>query len=71
MTDTDHVYKSIKVTGSSHLGVEDAVTKAVTKASQSLHGLRWFEVCGIRGSIDDDKTPVWQVTVEIGFTLED
>ena len=71
MTDTDHVYKSIKVTGSSSAGIEDAVTTAITKAGKSLHGLRWFEVCGIRGSIDDDNTPVWQVTVEIGFTLED
>ncbi len=67
---TDHVYKTIKITGSSKDGVEDAVNKAVTKASQSLKGLSWFEVCGIRGSIEDGAT-VWQVTVEIGFTLED
>ncbi|MGI9414306.1 MAG: dodecin [Hyphomicrobiales bacterium] len=67
---TDHVYKTIKVTGSSAKSIEDAVTKAITKASETLHGLRWFEVCGIRGSVEDGA-PVWQVTVEIGFTLED
>lgn len=67
---TDHIYKSIKITGSSRTGVEDAVNKAIAKASQTLKGLRWFEVCDIRGTFEDGVT-VWQVTVEIGFTLED
>ena len=68
---TDHVYKSIKVTGSSSTSIDDAVKKSIAKAAKSLKGLRWFEVIGIRGSIDDDHNATWQVTVEIGFTLED
>jgi hypothetical protein len=66
----DHIYKSIKVTGSSATGIEEAVNKALAKAGESLRGLRWFEVCDIRGSIEDGNT-VWQVTVEIGFTMDD
>lgn len=67
---SDHVYKTIKITGSSKAGIEDAVDKAIAKASKTLKGLSWFEVAGIRGSIEDGAT-VWQVTVEVGFTLED
>ena len=66
----DHIYKSIKVTGSSATGIEDAVSKALARAGQTLHGLRWFEVCDIRGSVEDGAT-TWQVTVEIGFTMDD
>ena len=40
----EHVYKSIEITGSSTVGVEDAIHKAITKASKSLHSLRWFQV---------------------------
>ncbi len=67
---TDHVYKTIKVTGSSAGGIEEAVSRALNKASETLKGLRWFEVSDIRGSLEDGA-PIWQVTVEIGFTLED
>ncbi len=67
----DHVYKSIKVTGSSATSIDDAVKTSISKAAKSLKGLRWFEVADIRGSIDEDINLTWQVTVEIGFVLED
>ncbi len=47
--ETNHVYKSIELTGSSTTTVDDAVRNAVAKASKSLHNLRWFEVKEIRG----------------------
>ena len=68
---TEHVYKTIEITGSSTRGLEDAVTHAVTRASSSLHGLRWFEVTDIRGKVQGDKVAHWQVTMKIGFTLDD
>ncbi len=68
---SDHIYKSIKVTGSSATSIDDAIMKSISKAAKSLKGLRWFEVVSIRGSIDEEIKPTWQVTVEIGFTLED
>jgi dodecin len=68
---TDHVYKSIEITGSSPDGVTQAIDRAVTKASQSLRGLDWFEVTEIRGYIDDGSIAHYQVTLKVGFRLED
>ena len=67
----DHIYKTIELVGSSSLGVEDAVQKAVAKASESLRNLRWFEVLETRGHIEGGRVVHWQVTLKIGFTLED
>jgi dodecin len=67
----DHVYKIIELTGSSQASIEDAVQKAVAKASETLHNLRWFEVVETRGYIENNNVAYWQVTVKIGFTLDD
>jgi dodecin len=67
---SDHIYKTIELVGSSTQGVEDAVKKAVAKASESLRNLRWFEVLETRGHIDGGRVIHWQVTLKIGFTLE-
>ena len=50
---TDHVYKSVELTGSSSTTVEDAVRNAIRRASKTLHNLRWFEVTSVRGGIED------------------
>jgi len=68
---TDHVYKSVELTGSSAKGIEDAVANAVSKAAKSLHNLRWFEVINTRGHIENNKVSHWQVTIKVGFTLDD
>ena len=66
----DHVYKKIEITGSSNKSTDDAVRNAITKASQSIHNLRWFEVVESRGSIEDGKIDKWQVTIKVGFTMK-
>lgn len=66
----ENVYKTTEVIGSSTEGIEDAVNKAVAKASQSLRHMRWFEVSEIRGHIEDGAIAHWQITVKIGFTME-
>ncbi|HEV8177020.1 MAG TPA: dodecin [Gemmatimonadales bacterium] len=66
----DHIYKTIELVGSSSQSVEDAVKKAVAKASESLRNLRWFEVLETRGHIEGGRVVHWQVTLKIGFTLE-
>ena len=66
----DNVYKTTEVVGSSTQGVEDAVNKAVAKASETLRHMRWFEVSEIRGHIEDGAIAHWQITVKIGFTME-
>ncbi|MDX1649944.1 MAG: dodecin [Myxococcota bacterium] len=68
---SEHVYKSVELTGSSQTSVEDAVRNAVSKASKSLHNLRWFEVVSLRGQIDGGDVEHWQVTMKVGFTLEE
>jgi dodecin len=68
---SDHVYKSVEITGSSPAGVKEAIDGAIAKASQSLRNLDWFEVVSIRGEIDDGRVAHYQVTLKIGFRLED
>jgi flavin-binding protein dodecin len=68
---SDHVYKTVEVTGSSTEGSDDAIRKAVAKASQSLRRLEWFTVEEVRGHLQDGAVGHWQVTVKIGFRLED
>ena len=68
---TDHIYKSIELTGSSTSGIEDVVGKAVAKASKTIHKLRWFEVTEIRGELDNDSVKHWQVTMRVGFALDE
>jgi hypothetical protein len=68
---TDHVYKTVEVVGSSSEGITQAITNAVAKASQSLRHMGWFEVEQVRGMIDEGKVGHYQVTLKIGFRLED
>ena len=68
---SEHVYKSIELTGSSKVGIEDAIQSAVNKASETIRNLRWIQVIETRGYIEDAKVAYWQVTLKIGFTLED
>ncbi len=68
---SDHVYKKIELVGSSKTGIEDAVTTALARASKSVRNMRWFEVTETRGHIVDGKVDHWQVTLQVGFTLDE
>jgi len=68
---SDHVYKKIEITGSSPNSTDEAVRNAVERAAKSVRNMRWFEVVETRGHIEDGKVAHWQVTVKIGFTLDD
>ncbi len=68
---SDHVYKVVELTGSSADSIEDAVEKAVARASKTLHHLRWFEVVETRGHIENGRIGHWQVTLKVGFTLDE
>ena len=67
---SNHVYKSIELTGSSPKGIDQAIANAIAKASQTLHNLRWFQVIDTRGEIEKGKVAHWQVTLKVGFTLD-
>lgn len=66
---SDHVYKKLEIVGSSVVGIEDAVSNALKRASESIENMRWFEVTETRGHIEDGKVSHWQVTIKVGFTL--
>jgi dodecin len=68
---SNHVYKSVEVTGSSPDGVKEAIDRAIAKASETVRNLDWFEVIDVRGQIADGAVAHYQVTVKIGFRLED
>lgn len=68
---SDHIYKKIELTGSSTESMEDAVKNAIARASKSIRDMRWFEVVETRGHIQDNEVAHWQVTLKVGFTLED
>jgi flavin-binding protein dodecin len=68
---SDHVYKKVEIVGSSKESMEKAVENAITRASKSLHNLRWFEVKEVRGHIENGKVDHWQVCVKVGFTLDE
>lgn len=67
---SDHVYKSLELTGSSAVGIEDAVNKAIAKASQTVRNIHWFNIVETRGHVENGKVAHWQVTLKVGFTLE-
>lgn len=68
---TDHVYKHVELTGSSSKGSDDAVRVALAKASKTLRNIRWFQVVETRGHVENGAVAHWQVTIKVGFSLED
>ncbi len=67
----DHVYKLVELVGSSETSIEAAIEGAITKTSDSLRHMRWFEVQQIRGHLENGKLSHYQVTIKAGFTIEE
>jgi flavin-binding protein dodecin len=67
----DHIYRVIQIVGSSEKSIDDAIQRAVSRASKTLRDLRWFEVVETRGHIEGGKVHHFQVTLKVGFTLEE
>jgi dodecin len=67
----EHIYKQIELTGSSKKSMEDAIQNAITKAGETLRNIHWFQVTETRGYVADNKVDYWQVTVKLGFRLEE
>ena len=68
---TNHTYKHIEITGSSAEGTDQAIKNAISKAAKTVKNMHWFEVTDTRGYIEDGGIKYWQVTIKIGFRLED
>ncbi len=67
---SDHIYKHIELTGSSTESLEQAIRNAVQRASKTVQNMRWFEVIDTRGHIEGGQVAHWQVTIKVGFTLD-
>ena len=67
----DHVYKQLEITGSSSKSSDDAIRTAIAKAAKTIRAIRWFEVMETRGPVENGAVAHWQVTIKIGFSLED
>jgi len=68
---SNHVYKLLELVGSSPDGTDEAVRNALAKASETIRNIRWFEVVETRGQIEGGRIAHWQVTIKVGFTIED
>ena len=68
---TDRTYRVTEIVGTSSEGVEPAIHNALTRASQTLRHLDWFEITQIRGQIEDGRVAHYQVGMKVGFRLED
>ena len=67
---SDHVYKTVEITGSSKMSAEDAIRNAISTAAKTIRDMEWFVVTETRGHIKDGAIGHYQVTLKIGFKLE-
>ena len=67
----DHIYRVIEIVGTSTKGVDDAIRSALARAHSTLRNLRWFEVARTSGHIEDGRVEHFQVTLKVGFTMEE
>ena len=68
---SDHTYRVIEIVGSSPDGIDAAIRNAVSRAAETMHGLEWFEVQSVRGHLENGAIGHFQVTLKVGFRLED
>ena len=68
---SDSVYSVSEIVGSSTDGIDDAIRGAISRASKTLHNLDWFQVSDIRGRIEDNQRCHFQVTMKVGFRLDE
>ncbi|MGW6354749.1 dodecin [Streptomyces sp. NPDC055092] len=68
---SDHTYRVTEIVGTSQEGVDQAIRNGIARASQTLRGLDWFEVGQVRGHIENGQIAHYQVSLKVGFRLED
>ncbi len=68
---SDHVYRLSEIVGSSQTSVEDAIRTAIRKAAETVRNIEWFQTQEIRGQVVDGDVGYFQVTLKVGFRVED
>jgi flavin-binding protein dodecin len=67
----DHTYRVTEIVGTSPESIQQAVRNGIARAAQTLRHLDWFEVTEVRGQVDEGQVAYFQVTMKVGFRLED
>ena len=65
-----HIYKKVEMVGSSKVSIEEAIQNALSECNKSINNMDWFEVTETRGHIVDGAVGHYQVTLKIGFRIE-
>ena len=68
---SDATYRIIEIAGSSTEGVQQAIDSGIARAGATLRNLDWFEVASIRGHLEEGRVAHYQVTMKVGFRMED
>jgi flavin-binding protein dodecin len=68
---SDHVYRLSEIVGSSRTSVDDAIRNAIRKAAQTVRNIEWFQAKEIRGQVVDGDVAYYQVTLKVGFRVDD
>jgi flavin-binding protein dodecin len=68
---SNHTYRVTDIVGTSPEGVDQAIRNGIERASQTLRNLDWFEVSEVRGQLEEGQIAHWQVTMKVGFRLDD
>ena len=68
---SDHIYRITEIVGTSTDGIDAAIRAGVERASETLHGLDWFEITEARGHIVDGRVAHYQVSLKVGFRLDE
>lgn len=68
---SDHTYRVTEIVGTSPDGVDAAIRSGLDRASKTLHNIDWFEVVSVRGHLEADAIHHFQVTLKVGFRLDD
>lgn len=68
---SSNVYKVVEIVGSSPESIAEAIKNGIARASESIRHIGWFEVVNTRGHVENGEIKHFQVTMKVGFTLED
>lgn len=68
---TNRTYRVTEIVGTSPEGIDQAVRNGIIRAGETLRHLDWFEVIDVRGQVRDGAVEYFQVSMKLGFRLED
>lgn len=68
---SEETYGISEIVGTSKTSVDDAIRTAIAKAAENRRHIRWFEVTQVRGHVEEQKVAHFQVSLKLGYTLED